>query len=83
MKKLSEVKESRTKKAEKKPARASSKRSAKPVRVKIVWEVWSTTGTVVAVFPYPDKAAAEAKAAALTASTGRNHGLRGTKVPME
>jgi len=75
--------EKAAKKAEKKPARASAKRSAKPVRVKIVWEVWSQTGTVVAVFPYPDKAAAEAKAAALTSSTGRTHGLRGTKVPME
>ena len=65
------------------PKAAGTKRVVKPVRVKIVWEVCSSTGTVVATFAYPDKAAAEAKAALLTNSTGRNHSLRGTKVPME
>lgn len=79
---LTEI-EKAAKKASKKPSRASTKRIAKPVRVKIVWEVWTATGTVVAVFAYPDKAAAEAKVAALTRSTGRTHGIRGTKVPME
>ena len=70
------------KKATKKPASAS-KRVVKPVRVKIVWEVCSPTGSVAAVFAYPDRVAAEAKVMALTKSTGRTHGIRGTKVPME
>jgi len=55
----------------------------KPARVKIVWEVCSGTGTTVKTFPYPDKAAAEAKTKALTRSTGRAHMLRAAKVPME
>jgi hypothetical protein len=79
---LTEV-EKAAKKASKPAARPTSKRVVKPVRVKIVWEVCSTAGAVVATFAYPDKAAAEAKVAALAKSTGRPHGLRGTKVPME
>jgi hypothetical protein len=71
------------KKAVKKPAGSGSKRVAKPVRVKIVWEVCTPTGVVLATFAYQDKAEAEAKVAALTKSTGRTHALRGTKVPME
>ena len=79
---LTEI-EKAAKKASKPAARPAPKRVVKPVRVKIVWEVCSTAGAVVATFAYPDKAAAEAKVAALAKSTGRPHGLRATKVPME
>lgn len=75
--------EKAAKAATRKSTGPAAKRVVKPVRVKIVWEVCTATGTVAAVFAYPDKAAAEAKASALTKSTGRTHGLRGTKVPME
>lgn len=71
------------KKAAKPATRARSKPSAKAIRMKIVWEVCSPTGTVVKVFAYPDKAAAESAVQELTSSTGRAHVLRATKVPME
>jgi hypothetical protein len=74
----------KTAKKASKPAKApGTKRTAKPVREKLVWEVCATAGSVAAVFAYPDKAAAEAKAAALTKSVGRTHWLRGAKVPMD
>ena len=58
-------------------------KAKKDVRMKIVWEVCSATGTVVETFPYPDKAAAESAAEKLTQSSGSTHVLRATKVPME
>jgi hypothetical protein len=51
--------------------------------MKVVWEVCSGSGKTVQTFPYPDKAAAEARTKALTRSTGRAHVLRETKVPMD
>ena len=70
-------------KAAKGPKVAKTARVTTPARVKIVWQVCSTNGAVVATFAYPDKAAAEAKVGALRASTGRTHVLHGTKVPMD
>jgi hypothetical protein len=72
-------------KAAKKPVRAptSGRSSAKAVRMKIVWEVCTATGTMVKTFPYADKAAAEAATEALTKSKGSTHVLRPTKVRME
>ena len=67
----------------KKPTKSRSQPPATRVRVKVVWEVCSGAGTVVKTFPYPEKAAAEAKIKALTISTRRVHMLRATKVPME
>jgi hypothetical protein len=71
----------------KKATRAKSgtrpKRGALPTRMKIVWEVAIGSGKTVETFGYPDKAAAEAKAAALTRSTERTHAVRAAKVPME
>jgi hypothetical protein len=72
--------EKTTSKTAKKPTAA--KRSAAPVRMKIVWEACSAAGAVLGTFAYPDKLAAEAKVALLTRSTGRTHVLRETKVPM-
>ena len=67
----------------KKPTKSRSQLPATRVRMKVVWEVCSGTGTVVKTFPYPEKAAAEAKIKALTISTRRAHMLRAAKVPME
>ena len=69
--------------ATKKPTKSRPQPPAPRVRVKVVWEVCSGTGAVIKTFPYPDKAAAEAKTKALTMSTRRAHMLRASKVPME
>jgi hypothetical protein len=75
--------EKTAKKAAKKPAAPRPKRVVVPIRMKIVWDVCSTTGAKVKTFAYPDKAAAEASVEALSKSTGRAHVLREAKVPME
>ncbi len=75
--------EKAAKKAAPKVPGTRPKRVAKPIRVKIVWEICSSTGAVVKTFAYPDKAEAELETAALSKSTGRAHALRATKVPME
>lgn len=62
---------------------ARPKRVAAPTRMKIVWDVGGTGGTKVKTFPYAEKAAAEAAAAALTKSTGRTQKIRESRVPME
>jgi len=71
------------KKAAKKPAAPRLKRVPVPVRMKIVWDVFSSTGAKVKTYAYPDKAEAEAAVESLSRSTGRGHLLRATKVPME
>ena len=75
--------EKAAKKASKKPKAERSKRAEKSARLKLVWEVCNDTGKAVTLFPYPDKAKAEAETEALIRSTGRTHVLRATKVPME
>lgn len=69
--------------ARKKPAASRPSPASKAGRLKIVWEVCSGTGKTVQTFPYPEKAAAEARTRALAHSTGRSHMLRATKIPME
>ncbi len=66
----------------KKPAAPRVKRVAAPVREKIVWEVYGSSGTTLKTFAYPDKVAAEAHVVALTSSTTGRYGLRGTRVSM-
>jgi len=75
--------EKAAKKLSKKTTGGRSKRAAAPVRMKIIWEVCNGAGATVKSFLYPDKAEAEAETRALSASTGRPHVLRATKVPME
>ena len=75
--------EKAAKKATKKPATTRAKRTAVPVRVKIVWDVISSTGAKIKTFAYPDKELAEAETESLSRSTGRQHVLRANKVPME
>jgi len=65
------------------PRKLPSKRPTTPARMKIVWDVCSSSGTAVKSFAYAEKAAAEADAAARTRSSGRTHVVRGSKVPME
>ena len=75
----------KTKKAEekaKKPATPRPKRVPKPVRMKIVWEVYGPNGATAATFAYPDKAAADLESDKRTRSSGHTHMVRATKVPM-
>jgi hypothetical protein len=51
--------------------------------VKLVWEVYGSSGVGIATFAYPDKGDAEAKAAQLSRSSGKPHKLRAARVPME
>lgn len=75
--------EKAAKKAAKEPASARAPRAPKPpARVKLVWEICTANGKSVKVFAYPDKAAAEAELAKLSAASG-TYLLRATKVPME
>lgn len=69
----------------KKPSkpRASSKRAAPTGRMKIVWDVCGDNGQRVKTFPYPEQAAAQSAAEALTRSSGKTHSVRASKVPME
>ena len=69
--------------ASKKAASARPKRGAGPARMKIVWEVWRSTGATIKTFPYAQKAEAEAAVEALTRSTGVTHHLRAVKIPMD
>ena len=75
--------EKAAKRAAKATTNARPRRAASPVRMKIVWEVCSPTGSALKVFAYPDKEAAESATQDLTKRTGRVHVLRATKVPME
>jgi hypothetical protein len=72
-------------KAARTPAAGAAPRRAPkaPVRMKVVWEVCSAAGKVIRVFPYAEKAAAEADTEERTRSSGNTHVLRPTKVPME
>lgn len=71
-------------KAAKEPGATVSKRAPKaPIRMKVVWEVCSAAGKVIRVYPYAEKAAAEADTEARSRSSGNTHVLRPTKVPMD
>ncbi len=74
--------EKASKRATKKESKPSS-RAAKPVRMKVVWEVCNANGKAIKTFPYAEKAAGEAETRGLTKSTGHAHTLRATKVPMD
>ena len=63
--------------------KSRSKASATPERVKLMWAVHNQNGRAVQSFDYPDKAAAEAETARLTASTGQAHELRAIRQPMD
>ena len=69
-------------KREKRPARAKAGASG-PERLKLVWAVKNGAGEVVATYPYPRKAAAEAEAERLKESTRGTHIVCPHKVPFE
>jgi hypothetical protein len=80
---LGEVEKAAKRAEKKKTAAPRPKRVPVPVRMKIVWDVVSSTGAKVKTFAYPDKELAEASAESLSRSTGRAHVMRASKVPME
>jgi len=70
---------------EKKPRAEPAERRPKPApaaRMRVVWAVCDIGGRTVATFDYPDKAAAEAKAAELKARGKGDHFVRSLKQPM-
>jgi hypothetical protein len=71
------------KKAPAKPKAKSSRSSPKPTaRMRIVWVVLNDAFKPVATFEYSQKAAAEARAAELTAKGKGTHFVQRTKEPM-
>jgi len=71
------------KKTTSKKTTTKKKTAAGSIRQKLVWKVANTNFKEVAIFPYPEKKAADAKAAELTEKTGKNHFVNAIKVPME
>ena len=65
------------------PAGRKPRVPAPPPRLKVVWVVCDAARKVVKTYPYPEQAAAQKEAAALTTSTGKEHVVRKDKVPME
>jgi len=57
------------------------RKTAEPLRLKIVWAVKDHTRTIVKTFPFAYKALAEAEAKRLTNSTTRDHIVDRQKVP--
>lgn len=51
--------------------------------LKLIWKVVDPESREVATFPFPQKDAAEAKAAELHAEKGREHRVVGVKVPLD
>ena len=66
----------------KRPASPARRRTAKPVAMKVVWEVYGPTGTTAATFAYPDRAAADAESDKRTRASGYDYRVRAAKVPM-
>src|SRR3954467_3781066 len=70
---------------EKKPRAEPTERRPKPApaaRMRVVWAVCDIGGRTVATFDYPNKAAAEARAAELKARGKGDHFVRSLKEPM-
>ncbi len=68
----------------KKTAGSTTKKTAATAkRLRIVWTVFDDRLKEVASFPYPEKEAADKKAAALTKKSGKDHVVRPNKVAME
>ena len=71
---------------ERKPRAEPTDRRPKPTptaRMRVVWAVCDIGGRTVATFPYPDRAGADALAAALKAKGKGNHFVRSLKEPMD
>ena len=59
------------------------KKSGAKGRVKIVWTVGVPAGKALSVFPYNEKAGAQAEAEKLTSKKGTLHVVRSERQPME
>lgn len=77
---VSKKKAAPKKAAAKKPA--TRRKAAKKGRVKIVWAVCVPAGKPLKIFPYREKAEAEAEAKKLTEKKGTLHVIRGDRQPM-
>lgn len=75
--------EDKPKKPREEPGRERKPKATPQVRLKVVWNVCDLGGRTVATFDYPQKADAEAHAAALKAKGKGNHFVRSEKVPMD
>ncbi len=75
-------KTAKKKTAKKKTSGTTKKPAATAKRLRIVWTVFDDRLKEVASFPYPDKDAADKKAAALTKKSGKDHVVRPNKVEM-
>lgn len=64
------------------PKRATRKKAATKGRVKIVWAVCVPAGKAQKIFPYREKAEAEAEAERLTRQKGTLHVVRSERQPM-
>lgn len=86
--KKSSAKKSSAKKTSAKKKKASAKKpatrkkGASKGRVKIVWAVGVPAGTALKIFPYREKAEAEAEAARLTLKKGTLHVVRSERQAM-
>ncbi len=75
-------KTAKKKTAKKKTSSAAKNAGTTAKRLRIVWTVFDDRLKEVASFPYPDKDAADKKAAALTKKSGKDHVVRPNKVEM-
>ena len=64
-------------------SKAKTSAPAAGARMKMVWQVYDVAMKEVAVYPYPQKAQAEAHAAELTEKKGKEHGVRSVQVPID
>ncbi len=76
------TKKTAKKTAKKKTSGTTKKTAATAKRLRIVWTVFDDRLNEVASFPYPEKDAADKKAAALTKKSGKDHVVRPNKVEM-
>jgi len=63
-------------------ASRSRKTAPTPKRMKFIWQVVDANSKEVAVFPYPGKSEAEARASELSEKTGKAHTVNLVRVPM-
>jgi hypothetical protein len=66
-----------------KVAPARKKAVAAPKRQKLVWKVFNASYKEVGVFPYPQKAEADAMCTKLQDKSGQPHFVNAVSVPME
>ncbi len=78
-----EKKAAKKKKAPAKKKTTRKKKAAVSVRMKLVWAVCQANGTIVEMFPYPQKDEAKALAERMSAKGRPDFIVKPEKVPME